>query len=191
MLIHNHTDANKGKIKGSLYLEDIFGSCKTFKRLTKNLGFQLTLKTNDWQDILYTSMADDIIVTIINLYLVVPNLIPSVETQLMFDEATQKNHEISFDEYYTEGRVIKNMIAQHDIGSAQQINAPKQLNCAHQTKERIDTANKKKNNTIFDNLNLRRYFVEIDSIQYPWVNLLIDYVEKDYTEQYKNLQNVF
>ena len=28
MLINNHTDANKGKIKGYLYLEDIFGFCE-------------------------------------------------------------------------------------------------------------------------------------------------------------------
>ena len=27
MLIDNHTDENKGKIKGYLYLEDIFGLC--------------------------------------------------------------------------------------------------------------------------------------------------------------------
>ena len=27
MLIDNHVDANKGKIKGYLYLEDIFGFC--------------------------------------------------------------------------------------------------------------------------------------------------------------------
>ena len=47
-------------------------------------------------------MADDVNVTISNLYLFVPNLIPSVETQLMFDEATQENDRISFDEYYTE-----------------------------------------------------------------------------------------
>ena len=40
-------------------------------------------------------MADDINVTIINLYLYVPNLIPSVETQLMFNEATHKNYKIS------------------------------------------------------------------------------------------------
>ena len=32
MLIKNHTDANKGKIKGNLYLEDIFGFRKTFKK---------------------------------------------------------------------------------------------------------------------------------------------------------------
>ena len=32
MLINNHTDANKGKIKGYLYLEDFFGFCKISKR---------------------------------------------------------------------------------------------------------------------------------------------------------------
>ena len=32
LLINNHTDANEGKIKGYLYLEDIFGFCKFFKR---------------------------------------------------------------------------------------------------------------------------------------------------------------
>ena len=42
MLINNHTDANKSRIKGYLYLEDIFGFCKTFKKVTKNLGFHLT-----------------------------------------------------------------------------------------------------------------------------------------------------
>ena len=47
MLINNHTDANKVKIKGYLYLEDVFGFCKTFKKVTKNLGFHLTFKTND------------------------------------------------------------------------------------------------------------------------------------------------
>ena len=67
MLINNHTDANKGKIKGYLYLEDIFGFCKTFKKVTKNLGFHLTFKTNDLQNIIYSSMADDINVTINNL----------------------------------------------------------------------------------------------------------------------------
>ena len=53
MLINNHTDVNKGKIKGYLYLEDIFGFCKTFKKVTKNLGFHLSFRTNDLQDIIY------------------------------------------------------------------------------------------------------------------------------------------
>ena len=91
MLIDNHIDANKGKIEGYLYLEDIFRFYKTFKKVTKNLGFHLMLKTKDLQNNIYTSMADDINVTINNLYLFVPNLLPSVETQLMFNEATQNN----------------------------------------------------------------------------------------------------
>ena len=130
MLINDHTDANRGKIKGYLYLEDIFGFCKTFKKVTKNLGFHLMLKTNDLQDIIYTSMVEDIKVTINNLYLYVPNLIPSVETQVLFNEATQNNYKISYDEYFTERRLISDMIVQVDIGSSQKVNSPKYLICA-------------------------------------------------------------
>ena len=56
------------------------------------------VKTKDLKDIIYTSMADDINVTINNLYLFIPNLIPSVETQLMLIEATHDNFKLSFDE---------------------------------------------------------------------------------------------
>ena len=59
----------------------------------------LLLKRNDLQGIMKkTTMADDINVTINNLYLLTPKLIPSVETQLMFNESTQKNCKISYDE---------------------------------------------------------------------------------------------
>ena len=33
MLMNNHTDANKGKVKGYLYLDDIVGFCKSFKEV--------------------------------------------------------------------------------------------------------------------------------------------------------------
>ena len=143
MLINNHTDANKGKIKGYLDLEDIFGFCKTFKKVTKNLAFHLTFKTNDLQNIIYSSMADDINVTNNNLYLYVPNLIPSVETQVIFNEATQNNYKMSYDEYFTERRVKSDTITQLDIGSSQNVQSPKYPIGAHQTRTRADTANKK------------------------------------------------
>ena len=98
MLIKNHTDANKGKIKGYLYLEDISGFCKTFEKVTKNLDFQLMFKTANLQDIIYTSMSDDINVTINNLYQYTQNLIPFVETHLMFNEATQTNSKVFYEE---------------------------------------------------------------------------------------------
>ena len=119
MLLDNHIDAKKGKIKGYFYLEDIFEFCKTFKKVTKNLGFHLMLKTNNLQDLIYTSMTNDIRVTINGLYLYIPNLIPSVETQLMFNEGTQKNFRIFFDEWYTKRRINIRFISstQHRIGT--------------------------------------------------------------------------
>ena len=74
MVINNHTDANRGKIKGYLFLEDIFGFRKSFKKVTKNLGFHLMFKTADFQDIKSTSMADDINVTSNNLYLYISQI---------------------------------------------------------------------------------------------------------------------
>ena len=65
MLIHNYTvEANKGKIKGQLPFEQLFGFCKTFKKTTKNIGFHLTFKMNDLQNIIFTTIVTDINVTI-------------------------------------------------------------------------------------------------------------------------------
>ena len=86
VLINNHAvDANKGKIKGHLSLEHIFGFYKTFKKITKNLGFHLKFKMNDLQDIIFTTLANDINVTINSLSLFVPILIPNSQTQVMFN----------------------------------------------------------------------------------------------------------
>ena len=190
-LINNDTDANKGKIKGYLYLEDIFGFCKTFKKVTKNLGFHLTFKTNDLQNMIYSSMADEINVTNDNSYVYVPNLIPSVETQIMFSEATQSNYRITFDEWYTERKVISDTITQMGFGTSRHVNSPKYLIGAHQTRTRADTANKNNDNAIFDNLNLRKYFVEIDSVRYPRDCVLVNSEQNDYIEQYKDLKLFF
>ena len=69
-------------------------------------------------------------------------LLPSVETQLLFNEATQKIYRISYDEYYTERRVILDLLVEHDMGAAQQVNSPKYLIRVHQTKNRTDTPKK-------------------------------------------------
>ena len=191
MLIDYHTDANKGKIKGYLYLEDIFGFCKTFKKVTKKLGLHITFKRNDLQNIIYSSMADDINVTTNNLYLYVPKLIPNVETQVIFNEATQNNYKITFDECYTEKRVISDTITQIDICTSQHVSSPKYLVSAHQTRTRADIANKNDKSAIFDNLNLQKYYVEIDSVRYPRDSVLINYEQSDYIEQYKDINLFF
>ena len=50
ILINNHTDVNKAKYRRELALEHIFGFCKTFKKITKILGFHLKVKTAKLQD---------------------------------------------------------------------------------------------------------------------------------------------
>ena len=68
MLLDNHTEAaNKSKNKGLLPLEHIFRLCETFEKITENLGFHSPLKTNDLQNIIFTTIATDINVTINSL----------------------------------------------------------------------------------------------------------------------------
>ena len=136
-------------------------------------------------------MADDINVTINNLYLYLPNLIPNVETQVMFNEATQNKYKIPFDEWYTERRIISDTITQMHIGSSQNVQSPKHLIGAHQARIRADTGNRHNNIAIFDNLNLQKYYVEIDSVRYPQDSVLINYEQNNYIEQYKDLEFFF
>ena len=147
MLITNHKAANRGKIKGQLPLEHILGYCKIFEKVTKNLGFRITFKTANLQNIIYTTIADgtQLDVTINSLYLFVPFLIPNTETQPMFNESIQNNYRICFDEWYTERRIVTDQTFQVDIGSAQSVNSPKYLICAHQTEARSALPNKRNN----------------------------------------------
>ena len=127
MLINNHAvEVYKGKNKGQLPLEHIFGFCITFKKITKNLGFHITFKINALQVIIFTTMATDINVTNNSLYLYVPMLIPNSQTQVMFDESIINNYTITFNFWYSERKILSDgRELQVDIGSAQHINSPK------------------------------------------------------------------
>ena len=118
------------------------------------------------------------------MYLFLPSLITSVETQLMFNEATKIKYKISYDEYYTERQVKSDKIVQVDTGSAQQDSSPNYLIFAHQTQNRKVIPDKKIKNAIFDNLDLQNCYVEIDGQRYPRDSLFIIYEENEYFDQY-------
>ena len=190
ILIVNHAeDVNKGKIKGQLALEHIFGFCRTFKKITKNLGFHIIFKMNDLQDIIFTTIADDINdinVTINSLYLYIPQFIPSTTTQLMFNESIMNNYTISFDSWYTERKISNDgRELQIDIGSAQGVNSPKYLIAAFQTNVRT-IPNKNSIPAIFDNNHVRKYFVELDGIRYPKDGVITNFDENSYSDQYRD-----
>ena len=79
LLIDNHTaQANNGKTFRTPGLEHILRFCKTFKMITKGLGFNLTVKTADLQNIAYTTLPVPNVHNI-NIHLFVPMSIPSPE----------------------------------------------------------------------------------------------------------------
>ena len=184
MLIDSHTnDDNKGKIRANLPLEHKFGFCKTFKK-TKGLGFELQLKTsNENQNIIYTTLGgNDINVTKNGLYLYIPSILPSPQQQQFFNEAIRQSFSLSFDSWVTDRKPVNTGNEnQLDIGSESNINVPLYLTAAHQETQRDNPAIPPNQliNAVFDKVDVKRYFVEIDGVRYPKDPVEINYSEKN------------
>ena len=166
ILINNHSDDNKGLIRGYLPLEYIFGFCKSFKKITKGLGFELDLRTsNRKQDFLYTTLGDnDVKVIIISICLFIPQIIPSPETQVIFNEAISKTFTLSYESWTTDRKFVNAAKEfQVDISSASNINSPLYLVAAHQLTQRVDPdddtlflTKNRFNKAIFDHVDVRK-----------------------------------
>ena len=79
---------------------------KHFKKITEGLGFHLTFKSANLQDIIYTTPATDSNVTLNNLYLFIPIFIPSPETQAFFNESIKNNYTISYDSWTSDRKIV-------------------------------------------------------------------------------------
>ena len=180
---------NKGKIRGVLPLEQIFGFCKTFKKITKHLGFNITLKTADLQDIIYTTLGDNIKVNFNKLFLFVPIFIPDAQTQAMFNDSIKDSLTLSYDHWTSDRRTVDTQLEyQVFIGNAQNINSPKYLIAVHQRAARIGVANKANNIAIFDHLDVRKHHVDIDGVRYRKDSVNVDYGLNDNFDQYRDLR---
>ena len=189
-LINNHDlAAKKGKIKGILPPEHIFGFCRTFKKITKQLGFNITLETADLQDIIYTTLGDDIKVNYNKLFLFVPIFIPDAQIQAMFNDSIKDSFTLSFDSWTSETKTVDTQLEyQVDLGSGQNTNSPKYLIAVHQTAARMGVPNKADNVAIFDHLDVRKYHVDINGVRYPRDDVNVDYGLNDYVDQYRDLK---
>ena len=74
------------------------------------------------------------------------------------------------------------------IGSAQNTNSPKYLVAAHQTLGRTNVPNETNNTAIFDNLVVRKYFVEIYKQRFPKDAVMTNYDVSDYFDRYRDLK---
>ena len=106
----------------------------------------------------------------------------------MFNESIQNNYRIFFDEWYTERRIVTDQIYQIDLRSAQSMNSPKNLICAHQTQNRSNAPNRRKNISVFDHHNVRKYLFEKAGVRYPRDSVFTKHKLNDYLDQYKDLK---
>ena len=196
MLIDSHiNEDNKGKLRAILPLEHIIGFCKTFKKITKGLGFELQLKTStEKRNILYTNLGfggNDVNVKISSIYLFIPSLVPSAQQQQMFNEAIRENFILSFDAWVTERKPVNTGNEYHiDIGSSSNKNFPSYLIVAHQKNQRGNPARPPNQfkNAVFDNVDVKRYFVEIDGGRYPKDPIETTLSDNKYLDEYRDLK---
>ena len=188
ILINNHSDDNKAFIKGHLPLDYFFGFCKSIKKITKGLAFELDLRTsNRKQDNLHTFLGDnDVNVTINSFSLFIPQIIPSPETQGYFKEDNSKTSTWSYESWTTDRKLIDTAKEfQIDISSASNINSPLYSIAAHQMSQRpnptnpaINLPNNRFKNAISDHFEVRKDFLEIDRLRYPKNPIMINYLDK-------------
>ena len=82
------------------------------------------------QNIIFSILANENDVTI--NFVFVPNNSTRAETQAMFHESIKNNFTLSFDSWYTDRKVVKDVLeSKIVIGSAQNVNSPKYLKTAH------------------------------------------------------------
>ena len=126
----------------------------------------------------------------------IPQLIPSPETQVIFNEAISQTFTLSYESWTTDRKPVDTAREfQVDISSASNINSPLYLIAAHQKTQRPDPANpavnlsnNRFNNAIFDHVDVRKYYSEIDGIPYPKNPVMVNFEENNYLEQYKDLK---
>ena len=122
------------------------------------MSVHITLKTNDLQAIVYTTLlqATLIIVSFDNIHLFVPYFVPSPDTQMFPNESEKNSFRLSFDSWTTDIKVVRTSEYQRNIGSAIKANSPKNLIAAHQTAARSGVAKKANNVSIFNHVDVKK-----------------------------------
>ena len=123
------------------------------------------------------------------MFLYVPIFIHDAQTQIMFNDPIKNSFSLSFEYWITNKKTVDTLLEyQVDIGSAQNISTPQNLIVANQTATRNGFPNKINNVSIFDNLNVRKYHVDIYGVRYPRDGVSIEYASNDYVDQYRDLE---
>ena len=102
-----------------------------------------------------------------------------------------RNFTLSFDAWVTERKPVNTGNEyQLDIGSASNINIPLNLIVAHQKTQRDNPARppKKFNIAVFDHVDVKSSFVEIDGVRFPKNPVETNFSENKHLDQYRDLK---
>ena len=109
----------------------------------------------------------------------------------MFKNSIRKSFTLSYDSWSTDRKTVDTQLKyQNGKISAHIINSPKYLVVSHQTAARIGTPNKAIIIAVFDNLDVGKYFVDIDVVRFPSDGVSIQHASNDYVDLYRDL-NLF
>ena len=107
----------------------------------------------------------------------------------MFNDSIKNSFTLSFVSWNTDRKTVDTQLEyQVDLVTSQYINSSKFLLVAHQTALRTGVLNKAKNVAVFDNLNVRKYHVDIDGVRYPRDGVSIEYALNDYLDEYRDIK---
>ena len=132
--------------------------------------------------------------TINSICLYIPSLVPSAEQQQIFNEAIGESFTLSFDAWVTDRKPVNTGNEyQLDIGSASNTNIPLYLIVAHQKTQRENPARPPNqfNNAIFDHVDVKRFFVEIDGVRYPKDPVETNFSDNTYLDQNRDPNLVY
>ena len=112
---------------------------------------------------------------------------------MIFSEAISQTFTLSYESRTTDRKPAREFHL--DISSASNIISPLYIIAVHQKTQRPDPANPANNlsnnrfkNAIFDHVDVRKYYSEIDGIRYPKNPVMVNFEEDNYLEQYKDLK---
>ena len=98
----------------------------------------------------------------------------------MLNDSIKRSFTLSFASWTSDRKTIDTQLEyQVDIRSAQKIKSPIHLILAHQTAARMKVPNKA-NTAIYDNLQVRKYLVDIDGVRKPRDAVSNDYASNDF-----------
>ena len=107
----------------------------------------------------------------------------------MYNESIKNSFTLTFDSWTTDRETVDTgREYQLDIGSSSDINSQKYLIAVHQKQTRSGTAYKASITAIFDHLDVKKYFVEINEIRYPKDAIDVEYEKNTYLNQYREFK---